>query len=104
MKKLLTILCLVLLVSCSNEVPSHKLVIRQGIHYEINSTKPFTGIAVTYHDNGQVRAREEFKKGKLHGLWEEYYENGQLMKKARYKNGERETWLEFYHEDGTRGF
>ncbi|SVE32657.1 uncharacterized protein METZ01_LOCUS485511, partial [marine metagenome] len=51
MKQLLTILCLVLLVSCSPppEVPSDKLVERQGITYEINSTTPFTGIEVSYH-------------------------------------------------------
>ena len=48
MKKLLTILCLVLLVSCSNEVPEDKLVYRQGITYEVNSTTPFTGQSVKY--------------------------------------------------------
>jgi len=46
MKKLLTILCLLILVSCSNEVPPDKLVERGGITYEINSTTPFTGQSV----------------------------------------------------------
>ncbi len=38
MKKLLTILCLVLLVSCSPppEVPSNQLVERQGVTYQVN--------------------------------------------------------------------
>ena len=50
MKQLLTILCLVLLVSCSPppEVPDDKLVERQGIKYEVNSDQPFTGISVEY--------------------------------------------------------
>ncbi len=58
MKKLLTILGLVLLVSCSNEVPSDKLVERNGITYEVNSTTPFTGSSVGYHDNSQLKERE----------------------------------------------
>ena len=49
MKKLLTILCLVLLVSCSNEVPDDQLVERQGVTYQVNSEKPFTGISVEYY-------------------------------------------------------
>ena len=63
MKKLLTILCLVLLVSCSNEVPDDQLVERQGITYEINSQTPFTGSSVTYHENGQLKKRVDYKKG-----------------------------------------
>ncbi len=49
MKKLLTTLCLVLLVSCSNEVPDDQLVERQGVTYQVNSEKPFTGISVEYY-------------------------------------------------------
>ncbi len=49
MKQLLTILCLVLLVSCSNEVPDDQLVERQGVTYQVNSEKPFTGISVEYY-------------------------------------------------------
>ena len=57
MKQLLTILCLVFLVSCSNEVPPSQLVERQRIKYEINSTTPFTGSSVSYHDNGQLKEK-----------------------------------------------
>ena len=51
MKKLLTTLCLVFLVSCSPppEVPSNQLVERQGVTYQVNSEKPFTGISVEYY-------------------------------------------------------
>ena len=80
MKKLLTILCLVLLVSCSNEpppeVPSDKLVERQGIRYEINSQTPFTGSSVTYHENGQLKKVENYKNGKKDGLQRRYDDDG----------------------------
>ncbi len=100
MKKLLTILCLVLLVSCSNEVPSDKLVERGDITYETNSTTPFTGSSVSYHDNGQLEMRGNYKDGKDDGLWEGYYENGQLSVKGNYKDGELHGLYESFHKNG----
>ena len=88
MKQLLTILCLVLLVSCSNEVPSDKLVERDGITYEVNSTTPFTGSSVEYHDNGQLEKRGNYKNGKQDGLFEFFNENGNLTSTQTYRNGE----------------
>jgi Uncharacterized protein conserved in bacteria len=85
MKKFLTLLCLVLLVSCSNEVPSDKLVERQGITYEVNSDKPFTGSSVSYYQNGQLEFRKNYKDGKVDGLEEWFYENGQLSSQVNLK-------------------
>ena len=100
MKKLLTILCLVLLVSCSNEVPSDKLVERQGVTYETNSTKPFTGTSVEYYENGQVEVRINFKDGEKNGLYESYFENGQLKLKHNHKDGKTEGFIEQFYENG----
>ena len=100
MKKLLTILCLVLLVSCSNEVPSDKLVERGDITYEVNSTTPFTGSVVEYHDNGQLEMRGNYKDGKDDGLWESYYESGQLEMRGNYKDGEPDGLREFHYDNG----
>ena len=86
MKKLLTILCLVLLVSCSNEVPSDKLVERGDITYGVNSEKPFTGTSVEYYidtiikDEFEERVlwkRTTYKDGMLDGLYESFHPNGQ---------------------------
>ena len=100
MKKLLTILCLVLLVSCSNEVPEEELVERQGITYETNSTTPFTGSSVSYHENGQLKSRENYKDGKEDGLYERFYGNGQLDLRENYKNGKKDGLYESYYENG----
>ena len=100
MKKLLTILCLVLLVSCSNEDPEEELVERQGITYETNSTTPFTGSSVSYHDNGQLKEKINYKDGKKHSLSEGYFENGQLNYKGNRKNGIRDGLYESYYETG----
>ena len=63
MKKLLTILCLVLLVSCSNEVPSHRLIEMGSVIFEIGSNDPFTGVSIGY-ENGILTERTNYKNGK----------------------------------------
>ena len=101
MKILLSIFCLVLLVSCSNEVPSDKLVERNGITYEVNSQTPFTGSKVSYHDNSQLRQKGNYINGKEDGLHESYHENGQLRSKWNYIDGKVEDGLrESYHDNG----
>tara|TARA_B100001093_G_C26711360_1_gene963562 strand:+ start:178 stop:477 length:300 start_codon:yes stop_codon:yes gene_type:complete len=90
MKQIPLLLLFVLLVSCSKEVPSEvpsdKLVERQGLKYEINSTTPFSGSTVHYHDNGQLQLRCSYKDGKKDGLWEWYHDNGQLILARTYKD------------------
>ena len=101
MKKLLTILCLVLLVSCSNEVPDDQLVERQGITYEVNSTTPFTGSSVGYHDNGQISSKGNYKDGKLDGLVEEFYlPSGLLWNRKNYKDGKLDGLVEYFSPYG----
>ena len=94
MKKILTILCLVLLVSCSDqpppepppevlhEVPSHRLINNGGMTFEIGSNDPFTGISIEYHENGQPEEKIHYKNGKeVSNTSFSYYENGQLKEK-----------------------
>ena len=80
MKILLSIFCLLILVSCSPtpEIPPIELVVKQGIVYEVNSTTPFTGSEVSYHENGQLELRGNYKNGKQDGLEEWFDENGLL--------------------------
>ena len=68
--KILVILSLMVLVSCSpTEVPSEKLVERGGITYLINSQTPFSGRSVSYYENGQLTFKGNYKDGKEDGLW-----------------------------------
>ena len=78
MKKLLTILCLVLLVSCSLTLPpevlygapSHRLINNGGMTFEIGSNDPFTGITIEYRENSQIKEKITYKNGKKDGLSE----------------------------------
>ena len=89
--KILVILSLIVLVSCSpTEVPSEKLVERGGITYLINSQTPFSGRSVSYYENGEVEFKRHYQDGQLIGIWERYYENGQVKGKTNYKNGKED--------------
>ena len=103
MKQLLTILCLLILVSCSpepKEVSSDQLVERQGITYEVNSQTPFTGGKVSYHDNNQLKTKGNYIDGKRDGLWENFFSNGQLSITSNYKNGKQDGLQEIFYENG----
>jgi len=83
MKRLSPLLIFLLLASCSKEVPVvplEKLNFRNNIAYEINSTDPFSGVAIEYFEEEQssVRSKTSYKDGKIEGPYEEYYKSGQL--------------------------
>ena len=82
------------------EVNSEKLVIRKDITYEINSTTPFTGSSVAFHENGQISNRQNYQDGLLHGLVQYFHENGQLSSSLNYTNGKEDGLEEMYAENG----
>lgn len=100
MNKILIILSFVVIASCAPEVPDEDLVEWQGVTYEVNSQTPFTGTSVSYHDNGQLEVKANYKEGEPHGLAEVYYDDGQLRAKANYKHGERHGLKEIYYDNG----
>ena len=101
MKKLPVLLCIFLLSACApSEVPSDKLLKRNGLKYEINSQTPFTGVSTDYYENGQLEYKKTFKNGVENGLAEAYSENGQLRQKGTYKDGVENGPSEWYYENG----
>ena len=127
MKRLLTILCLVLLSvhSYSQEVVTGPFLIRNGITYYQDTNEPITGIVekfsdnsllqsranyrdgevvvqtiFNYFENGQLEFRENWIDGVRSGLFEWFYENGQLWWRRTYRDGEFDGLMEFFDEDG----
>ena len=100
--RLLTILCLVLLVSCSQEpeVFNGPFLTRDGITYDQNTNEPVTGIVESFHGNGQLSSRGNFVDGEQDGLWEEFDEDGQLEMRGNYIDGEPVGLFEFFDENG----
>ena len=98
MKKTLTILCLVLLSSCSQEpeVLTGPFVTRDGVKYDQNINEPVTGIEVVFHENGQLSERLNYKDDERDGLYESFDENGQLEGRRSYKDDE----IKYFDENG----
>ena len=104
-KRLILSLFLMIVVSCSQgnkEVSSDQLVTRQGMTYEINSEKPFTGIATDVHPNGQISLNAEYADGLLDGKEELYDENGNLISSTLYLEGNKSIRETFDIEKNTK--
>jgi len=106
MKKLLLLLFLIPLISCTEDWTGEKeniyLQDRNGIKYEVNSEVGFTGKYVEYFENGQKHIEEHLKLGKRNGLMTKWYENGQKEFKANYKNGKSDGLMTKWYENGQK--
>ena len=92
------------LVGCDNNIDESELVVRNDIHYQINSDKPFTGSVTSYHENGQKKNMGTYKKGLKDGLSEESFPNGQLLSSVNYFMGGKEGVEKEYDENGNIRF
>ena len=103
MKKIFLTALIFSVVSCSvPEVPMDSVVERNGIVYQVNSDKPYSGKAISYYANGQAEVIYTYKKGKI-AQAERHYENGQLETIDTFKN-EKRVKLEAFWENGTPMF
>ena len=102
MKKLLPILFVLIITSCSPppEVDWYQLVEREGVYYEVNSQIPFTGSSISYDGNGQLSTKTNYTDGELDGLYEFYSENG-LMEQHNYKDGKLDGPSIMFYENGS---
>ena len=100
MKKLLPILSLLIIISCSKEIQLDQLVERNGLSYEVNNEKPFTGSTLSYYSNDQLESRIEYKDGLKDGLSETFNKNGQIIKSENYKENVLNGLYKSFHENG----
>lgn len=78
-----------------------KAQLRQGLLYQPNQTKPYSGETVcTYALNGQWAVKGSVKNGKQNGKWTWWYENGQVKLINYYSMGKRVGTWEWWHENG----
>ncbi|WP_158268900.1 toxin-antitoxin system YwqK family antitoxin [Pseudomonas mangrovi] len=49
----------------------------------------YHGELLSYHDNGQLRFRQNYRHGTLHGEFSEYHDNGQLESRTELVDGKR---------------
>ena len=52
--------------------------------------------SATYHENGQLEDKGNYKDGKRDGLWVSYHDNGQLWYERTYKDGKTDgPWVKY---------
>lgn len=77
------------------------LVERQGLKYQVNTSKPFSGKFLGFEDEFGfcVNKAGSFKNGLLHGEYEEYEGCGVFYtEKAKYKNGSENGRYQAFEE------
>ena len=104
MNKIITILSLILLISCSQEpeVFTGPFVIRDGIKFDQKTNEPVNGIVEEFHVYGQLSERSNYIDGKRNGLYERFHENGQLSERSNYIDGKLNGPVEKFDSDGNR--
>ena len=110
LKCLVPLLSFLVLASCSqSETPgvhqafgidAARLVVRNGVTYQVNSEIPFAGSSVTFRKNGLMQSRINYKDGKQEGLFEMYYANGRLQSRFNMKDGKKDGLSEVFWENG----
>ena len=112
MKRILSLIVLVLVAGCGGPEPRDMGTLRgvDGLYLNPEDDQPYSGPVFgenngkrmtgslrdgkwdgpfeSYHENGQLRRRGTYKDGVEDGPVEEYYDNGQLYEKGSYKDGE----------------
>ena len=107
-------------------VNGETLIDRNGLFYEVNGQKPYTGdvfelykdgsrkssgtlkggknngLSTGWYENGQKEGETTFKNGELDGLTTVWYENGQKMVEGTYKNGKKEGVHTGWNENGQK--
>ena len=74
----------------------------EGLLCEVSSSQPFSGWIKWMHDSDHASSLQQFKDGKLFGLWMSWHGNGKKWKAGSYKDGEKDGLWISWHEDGQR--
>jgi len=78
------------------------LLLRNGLYYLPNESKPYSGWAKEMYDSGQVEKLGKFKDGKPDGLVTGWHPNGQKRGEGTAKDGKQDGLQMAWHENGQK--
>ncbi len=61
---------------------------------------PFSGVAASYHENGELHLQIEFSEGRKHGLAKEFYASGSPLSESNFENGKQHGNFLSWKENG----
>ncbi|MDR3258488.1 MAG: toxin-antitoxin system YwqK family antitoxin [Fusobacteriaceae bacterium] len=100
MKKIIFCIVMIGILCFGRELNRNQIEVRGKIIYEKGKYEPYTGAIKEYHENGKIRKEENYKNGKLEGIYRRYYESGQLEYECNHKNNRLVGVSKQYYENG----
>lgn len=95
MKKIfITISCL-FLISCTSTTMK-ELEVKNKLLYKKGSSKLYSGILKSYHENGKVKTVNDVRNGQIYGIQKVYYETGELESEISIKDGDFDVITTYY--------
>jgi antitoxin component YwqK of YwqJK toxin-antitoxin module len=83
-----SVLVLLLLLSCSNQVIDQaQIQNREGVYDAGEESQPFSGKATRFYPNGLIKSEHRYIRGQENGKQRQWYDNGQLKEQAGFKDG-----------------
>ena len=83
-------------------VDESKLLERGGLKYEVNSEKPFTGIAISYYETGEKQSEQEYRNGKEEGKYIALFPNGKKFFQSWKQDGKQNGKTTIWHANGQK--
>jgi antitoxin component YwqK of YwqJK toxin-antitoxin module len=90
--------------SVKEPVNGETLIDRNGLLYEVNGQKPYTGDVFELYKDGSRKSTGSLKGGRYNGLNTLWYENGQKKQELTYKNGKKDGLDTYWFENGQKQF
>ena len=95
-------------VSCSrtetipstHTIPISKVILTDGLTYEIGQKSPHTGIIFDSYSNGVKKLQAQYVSGKANGIQQTWYENGSRRTSATYLDGKENGTAMEWHPNG----
>ena len=102
MKHFLIIFC-VLFTACSREIIITEEDIKQDLLYVSSDVRPFSGTCkILYSDTSMLKELFEFVNGVMDGRCVSYYEDGSVKWKGSYKKGKSFGKWEYWDNNGNK--
>ncbi len=99
---IIPIVILLFITGCEKTIEFEKLQERDGVYYEVNVDKPFSGKVIGTHGNGQIALNSTFEDGELFGKRITWYENGQKKSEGNFKRGKGDGLWTYWYENGQK--
>lgn len=82
------------------QVPAHQVQLDAQLGLRLWQGRPFSGVALTREESGQLRSSASFYEGKRHGGLKRWFASGQPSFSAYYLDGQREGWSTSWWANG----